>query len=83
MSNKVARSDLMCLKCGNNLPTWNYMGTQRKMYKKMVLYCPECKKETKHVELQNIDTYISSLEFKDQTTLTKEEMKIYQLIKKR
>ena len=83
MSNKVAKSDLLCLRCGNVFPTWNYMGTQRKMFQKKVLHCPICKKDTKHVELQNIDAYIASLEFKDIETLTEQEKIIYQLIKKR
>ena len=83
MSNKVAKSDLMCLSCGSIIPTWNYMGTQRKMFQTKVFYCQNCRKHTKHVELQNIDTYIASLEFKDPETLTEQEMKIYKLIKKR
>lgn len=83
MSNRVAKSDLMCLQCGNTIPTWNYMGTQRKMYQKKVLYCPNCHKSTKHIELQDIDVFIASLEFKDPETLTDEEKKIYKLIKKR
>ena len=83
MSNKVANSDLLCLRCGNVLPTWNYMGTQRKMYQTKVLYCPKCRTRTNHIELQNIDMYIASLDFKDPETLTDQEKKIYRLIKKR
>ncbi len=82
MSNKLAKSDLMCLQCGNFVPTWNYMGTQRKMFQRKSLYCPNCKKTTVHIELQNIDIYIASLEFKDPEMLTEEEKKIYKLIKK-
>ena len=83
MSNKVAKSDLMCLRCGNIIPTWNYMGTPRKMFQKKMFYCPKCLKNTKHIELQNIDTYIASLEFKDPETMTEQEKDIYKLIKKR
>lgn len=83
MSNKVTKSDLLCLKCGNYFPTWNYMGIQRKMYKKKEIYCPNCKKKTKHIELQDIDTYIASLEFIDNKELTDEEKRIHKLIKKR
>ena len=83
MSNKVARSDLLCLVCGNYIPMWNYMGTQRKMYQVKVLYCQNCKKPTKHIELHNIDEYRASLEFRDEDSLTEQEKNIYKLIKKR
>ena len=83
MSNKVANSDFMCLKCGNILPMWEYMGTQRRKYQRKVLYCPICHTYTKHVELQNADKLIASLSFKDESTLTDDERMIYQLIKKR
>ena len=82
MSNKVTPSGLLCLKCGNNTITWRYMGIQKKMYHKMMLYCPVCKKDTKHIELKNMDEFIASLNFKDEETLTEDEKKILQLIKK-
>ena len=83
MNKKVAKSDLMCLKCGEYFPTWKDKGTQRKMFERKVLYCPKCCKNTNHVELQNIDLYKASLEFIEENTLTEEEKEIYQLIKKR
>ena len=83
MNKKVAKSDLICLQCGEYFPTWKDSGTQRKMYERKVLYCPKCQKNTTHVELQNIDVYIASLKFREESTLTDEEKEIYRLIKKR
>ena len=83
MSNKVTKSDLMCLRCGNIIPTWNYMGTQRKMFQTKYLYCPMCKKVTNHIEAKDLEKLLFILDNITEEEKTEDEKKVYQLLRKR
>ena len=83
MSNKVAQTSLICPECGNIFKIWRLKCHQRNLYHKKNLFCVKCNKETNHIELKDIDLYLSSLEFKNEEDFTEEEKEVWQLIKKR
>ena len=73
-------SDLICSECGNLFRIPRHADKLKEKYHIKDIYCPVCKKVTKHVEVKNLDVVKKELEFKDE--LTETEQLVYNLIHK-
>ena len=83
MGKSVTQSGLICPECGSTFTIWRHKGSQRELYHKKFLYCITCQKVTNHIELHNIDEYLSKIKRLADKDLTQEERHIKELIKKR
>lgn len=78
MKRSTTISDLICSECGSimSIPRWK--NDQREKFHIKDLYCIDCNKITKFIEIGNIDIYKKELEFKPE--LNEKEKLIYDLL---
>ena len=74
----VIRSELICSECGAVMPIPRKMNQLREKNHVKDLYCYQCDKVTKFIEIRNLDILRKELEFK--TILTREEQKLYDIL---
>ncbi len=70
-------SDLICSTCGSIMTISRCTSRSREKYHIKDMYCINCKKTTKFIELGNADIIKKELEFKD--NLNKIEELVYEL----
>ncbi len=80
---KTIKTDLICSECGNIFPISRKANKQKKELHIKDLYCPSCKKQTKHFEMKNGDIYIKKISGKEESDRNEEEKMILRLIKKK
>lgn len=73
-------SDLICSECGNEFKIPRRSNNLRERYHIKDLYCANCKKVTKHIEVKNLDIIKKELEFKE--NLSEIEKLVYNLTHK-
>ena len=81
MKIKTVLSNLICPECGNVFIIPRIKSSKRSIFHRKWLYCYICKKETNHIEIPDLDKYISEIEFKKENNRNEDEQKIYCLIK--
>ena len=80
---KTVKTDLICSECGYIFPIFRKANKQKKELHIKDLYCPLCKKDTKHLEMKNGDIYLMKIGEKKESDRNEEEKKILRLIKKK
>lgn len=80
--NRNVTSNYICLECGNIFPLMRDLGAQKQLYHRRRLYCVNCKKNTIHLEVRDIDRLKAELEFINKEQMTKDEYRVYKLLKK-
>ena len=81
MHSRVCRiSDLICSDCGNKFSVPRSNSRLREKYHIKDIYCPNCERVTKHIEVYDLDILKCELEFKEQ--LNEMEQLLYDLIHK-
>ena len=73
-------SDFICSDCGNEFKIPRRSNNLRDKYHIKDLYCANCKKVTKHIEVKNLDIIKKELEFKN--NLSEIEKLVYNLTHK-
>lgn len=81
--NKVVQTILVCPECGNKFPIMRKVTNQRKLFHIKDLYCPFCRKITKHIEGKDLDLLLSKIENTPEEERKTEESFIYQLVKRK
>ena len=71
-------SDLICSECGNIMSIPRYKNDRRERFHIKDMYCFNCNKITKYIEIGDIDIYKKKLEFKDK--FTEQEQLVYDLL---
>lgn len=65
-------SDLICCECGNIMSISRKNGSRREKYHIKDMYCINCDKTTKFIEVLNYDLCKKELEYKDEKTISDE-----------
>lgn len=81
--NNVTQTKLICPDCGNVFPIMRKTCNQKKTFHRKWLYCIKCNKVTNHIEIKDLEKWISEIEFKEENEINKKEKEVYLLIKKR
>lgn len=71
-------SDLICSECGNVMTIPRWKNDRRERFHIKDLYCINCNKITKFIEIGDLDFYKKHLEFK--AKLNEQEQLIYDLL---
>ena len=78
MRNNIVSSDLICKECGTKMVIPRHKNSMREKYHIKDIYCYNCDKATKHIEVYELDILKKELEYKDELDDT--EKLIYNLI---
>ena len=78
MRRNTELSDLICSQCGSIMSIPRYKNGKRERFHVKDMYCINCNKETKFIEIGDIDIYKKQLEFKND--LNEQEQLIYDLL---
>ena len=81
MNRKTNPTNLICPECGNIFTIWRLQG--RKIFHIKDLYCYNCEKVTKHIEVKDIGLFKATIENTPEEQRTEQQKEIYALIKKR
>ena len=77
MRNNTVSSDLICKECGTIMIIPRYKNSMREKYHIKDIYCYNCEKITKHIEVHELDILKRELEYKKE--LDETEKLIYKL----
>ena len=77
---KFKLSDFICSQCGNTTTLQRIIAKQFPLYNETLIWCSRCKKNVKHIEVQNADILNKKFEFIGPETST--EAKVYKLMQK-
>ena len=61
-------SDLICSKCGFKVTIFRKSNNLRETYHIKDLYCCNCKKTTKHIEVKDLDILKKKIEFQEESS---------------